>query len=161
MGKIKRLFYLVFLLILSVPVLGHAKEVEYNPQSEYGTQLQSVPFVVRYKYQQDTGKKWADAGYDQRKSFLTDWHNGIAQGKAKADAEAKANAAALREKEKAKKAEAKQIRDKEREKARQKRAEEREVAQRNREFDRKVREKKRRIDELRREQAKLRKMHGN
>jgi hypothetical protein len=39
----------------------------------YGEELLNAPPIIRLKFQNDTGKAWSDATFDERQEFLAQW----------------------------------------------------------------------------------------
>ena len=106
--------FLVIFFFLSLsfacPTVSFAKQKQVDLQKIYGEDLGSnIPPLVRLKYQNDTGKSWGRAGYEEREEFLAKW-----QAQRQADIEAdKADQKAIAAK---KKEEAVKARIREREK---------------------------------------------
>ncbi len=79
-GGLNMLKYVIALtlLCLILPDKVFANEPNFNLTAEHGPQLQSADFPIRYKFEKETGRKWADTTYSQREAFLTDWHKQLA-----------------------------------------------------------------------------------
>jgi len=91
-------FLFIFLMLSS---FSHASDdntkaenkLEAKIQNEFGYDLTHVPFFLRFAYDKQFNKDWKDTDYPQRKAFLIDYENNLAEERAKYKEEAKTAAA--------------------------------------------------------------------
>lgn len=60
------LFLMVFLCLVGLALPSWAQ----NYEQQYGKELKSVPYVIRVKFENDYGRPWSKASYEERFNFL-------------------------------------------------------------------------------------------
>ena len=75
-------FFLCILCMFSICRHAEARNSDpYNLAGQYGDQLMRSDFTQRHEFARQTGKDWAQSTYEERKSFLTQKHQRIAERK--------------------------------------------------------------------------------
>jgi len=146
-----RWIFLFFILIVPAQLLTADEEYD----SRYGSDLKGVPFAVRFHFQEEFGRSWREASYEERFGFIQQWEQSEQQQKDLEAQEKMASEQALEQKRNAK-AQAKmaeQQRASQREQARQARLQAEQ--QKKQQFEQKVQQQKQKMEQMKQRQQQM------